>query len=372
MKRIVCEMCGSNDFIKQDGTYICESCGTKYSVEEAKKMMIEGTVDVSGSTVKVDTSGELANLYKIARRAKDDNNGENAAKYYDMILVKDPTSWEAAFYIVYFKAVECKIAQIRSAAISVNNCEDSVLCLIRDYVPKSEQLAAVREVLLRSALIANMLADAAENHYNGISLNIRNNYTQEYVNNACAARDIMYTCGSQIDRIFGQNKEIAKLAADAWKIGIEIHTKVLPFFADVEYNKRQMVSYAKKIGKYDSNFEKKYVGRYKKPQLEAEIAKLKRTISNAEGGGDGSVVGLIVVFFFTGFLLLGVGAKDDPLYCVLAIIPFVFGALLSILLMRTKTDKALIEKDKAIADSARQELKKLEAELKEIEAELNK
>ena len=119
MKQLTCEMCGSTDLMKQDGVFVCQSCGTKYSVEEAKKMMVEGTVDVTGSTVKVDTSGELANLYQIARRAKDDNNGENAAKYYDMILVKDPTSWEASFYLVYFRAMECKIAQIQSAGISV-------------------------------------------------------------------------------------------------------------------------------------------------------------------------------------------------------------------------------------------------------------
>ena len=100
MKQLTCEMCGSTDLMKQDGVFVCQSCGTKYSVEEAKKMMVEGTVDVTGSTVKVDTSGELANLYQIARRAKDDNNGENAAKYYDMVLMKDPTSWEASFYVV--------------------------------------------------------------------------------------------------------------------------------------------------------------------------------------------------------------------------------------------------------------------------------
>ena len=94
MKQLTCEMCGSTDLMKQDGVFVCQSCGTKYSVEEAKKMMVEGTVDVTGSTVKVDTSGELANLYQIARRAKDDNNGENAAKYYDMVLMKDPTSWK--------------------------------------------------------------------------------------------------------------------------------------------------------------------------------------------------------------------------------------------------------------------------------------
>ncbi len=48
MKQLTCEMCGSTDMVKQDGMFVCQSCGTKYSVEEAKKMMVEGTVSVEG------------------------------------------------------------------------------------------------------------------------------------------------------------------------------------------------------------------------------------------------------------------------------------------------------------------------------------
>ena len=70
MKELVCEMCGSNNLIKQDGLFVCQMCGTKYSVEEAKKMMIEGTVDVSGSTVKVDNSASIENYYKMAEQAQ--------------------------------------------------------------------------------------------------------------------------------------------------------------------------------------------------------------------------------------------------------------------------------------------------------------
>lgn len=280
MRKLICEMCGSTDLIKQDGVFVCQSCGCKYSVEEAKKMMVEGTVDVSGSTVKVDTSDELANLYQIARRAKDDNNSENAARYYDMILVKDPLSWEAAFYVVYFKAMECKIAQIKSAAISVSNCEDSVLSLIRDHVAEDEQELAVKEVMLRSVLIANMLENGSKNHYDGISQDIKSNYLQEYVDNACAARDIAYNCGLQIEKIFGDKEEIAKYASDAWKAGIAIHEKILPFFNDKQSNKNVIVSYAKKIEKYDPAFARPYIVTDKRERLEQEIAALKKTIES--------------------------------------------------------------------------------------------
>lgn len=348
MKQLTCEMCGSTDLLKQDGVFVCQSCGTKYSVEEAKKMMEAGTIDVSGSTVKVDTSGELANLYQIARRAKDDANAENAAKYYDMILIKDPTSWEASFYIVYFKAWNCKIAQIRSAAISVNNCEDSVLYLIKNHVPQDKQLAAVREIVYRSSLIAHMLANGAKSHYDGINSDIKHNYTQEYINNACAARDIMYTCGTQIDRIFGGIPEIGKLAVDAWNDGIEMHKQLLPYFADKSGNEAAMASYAKKAGKYNPAYE-----------LRTEIDTLKRKI--ADHPTEIKLSGMRIFFYILGSFFICAGKILDEIWvclCGVLIVALPFFGFLS--------ERKRVKDNREIVRLARAKLAEKETELRTL------
>ena len=41
MKRMICEICGSSDFIKENGLFLCQSCGAKYSLEEARKIMTD-------------------------------------------------------------------------------------------------------------------------------------------------------------------------------------------------------------------------------------------------------------------------------------------------------------------------------------------
>ena len=68
MKQLTCEMCGGTDLIKQDGVFVCQSCGMKYSVEEAKKMMIEGTVHVVGS-VSIDNAGSYDRIVELAKDA---------------------------------------------------------------------------------------------------------------------------------------------------------------------------------------------------------------------------------------------------------------------------------------------------------------
>lgn len=105
MKALVCEMCGSPEIVKKDGYYVCQSCETKYTVEEARKMMIEGSVDVSGSTVKVDNSAFVEKYLSNARRAYAKEDWEEVEKYYNMVEQNDPTNMEAVFFSAFGKAM---------------------------------------------------------------------------------------------------------------------------------------------------------------------------------------------------------------------------------------------------------------------------
>ena len=65
MNTIKCELCGASELTKRDGMFVCDYCGTKYSLEEARKMMVEGTVEVTG-TVRIDNSDQTRGLMQIA------------------------------------------------------------------------------------------------------------------------------------------------------------------------------------------------------------------------------------------------------------------------------------------------------------------
>ena len=106
MKQIVCEVCGSNDLVKEDGCFICQYCGAKYSPEEAKRLIVEvnGKVDVSGSKVIVDNTSFVERSLENARRAKAKEDWEECEKYYNMVEQYEPTNIEAIFYSSYGKA----------------------------------------------------------------------------------------------------------------------------------------------------------------------------------------------------------------------------------------------------------------------------
>lgn len=96
MKPLTCEMCGSTNILKQDGVFVCQSCGTKYSVEEAKKMMVEGVVNIEGK-VKIDQSDKVPNLLSLAQNAIDSLNVDEAESYVKRILEIDCDNAQAWF-----------------------------------------------------------------------------------------------------------------------------------------------------------------------------------------------------------------------------------------------------------------------------------
>ena len=171
MKKLTCEMCGSTDLVKQEGVFVCQSCGSKFSVEEAKRMMVEveGTLEVAGK-VTVDNRAKLDNLYKLARRAIDGGNIEKAAQYYEQILLEDPNNWEPAFYSAYFSAVQ-KYKNGRSAIENavglVGGCLDSVFELIEKIQNINERDTAFNEVEnLVSVFLDRMYEEMNTEHKN--------------------------------------------------------------------------------------------------------------------------------------------------------------------------------------------------------------
>lgn len=118
MKVIKCEMCSSSDVIKNGDYFVCQSCGTKYTVEAAKKLMIEGTVDIQG-TVKVDQGDTIKNYLEMAKIAVESEDASSAEKYTTKILELDPNNCQAWIYKAKMIGWDSSIANDKTKAAIV-------------------------------------------------------------------------------------------------------------------------------------------------------------------------------------------------------------------------------------------------------------
>lgn len=254
MKQLTCEMCGGTDLMKQDGIFVCQSCGMKYSAEDAKKLIIEGTV-------KIDNSKKLDDLYKLARQAKASNDSENAANYYGMIKQEDPDSWEAAFYNVYYRAMQTKIAFIASAANSITNSFGVVFALIKKEPSADARKFAVTDILLHVTSICSLFESNARSTLKsswdnmfGTSSNsgdICIKYFQEYHSRSEAVFNMLFTLAAIIERDYSNNKDMMGLAVMAWKAGLQYWVNDYLMFDDAAYNKNLAeTKYAAKVRQY--------------------------------------------------------------------------------------------------------------------------
>lgn len=94
MAAITCELCGSNDVVKQGEFFICQHCGTKYSLEDAKKLI---------GTVQIDNSNFVEKYLENGRRARAKFDWAEAEKYYNLVEQNAPQNIEALFYSAYAK-----------------------------------------------------------------------------------------------------------------------------------------------------------------------------------------------------------------------------------------------------------------------------
>ena len=61
MAQLTCELCGSTQFVKDNGVFVCQGCGTKYTLEEARAMLTGATAaPAPAQTVVVPTATYVA------------------------------------------------------------------------------------------------------------------------------------------------------------------------------------------------------------------------------------------------------------------------------------------------------------------------
>lgn len=124
MKRMVCEMCGGSDLQKQDGIFACNSCGCKYSVEEARKLMIESSLDTSQDLRSI-TSHDIINSELSNENLTDSNNSDKVVTHIENNQITSSSIW---IWVVCIIAVVLLSIYVINTGENNNYRDDIVAC----------------------------------------------------------------------------------------------------------------------------------------------------------------------------------------------------------------------------------------------------
>ena len=235
MKKMLCEICGGEELLKQDGFFVCQSCNAKYSVEEAKNLLVEVDAPAKPAPkkpkatkpvkVKQDSENKLENLFKAAENARETNNSRSAILYYEKIAQKDPNAWEPLFYIPILRLDSITNGEIGSAAVAVYSCLEKVFSMVRKkYTNSKRQLEVIGEIFNQSYDAAQTLAAASQSFFESLTydkgkiMRVATSYYDEHVERYRHIEEIMRLCGHGIERNFDMNiREVQEYVAASWE-----------------------------------------------------------------------------------------------------------------------------------------------------------
>lgn len=105
MGRFACELCGANNLVKDDGLFVCQNCGCKYTLEEAKKLM-SGDVAQVADGGSVDRSERIKSYLMLSESALRAGVEDEALHYAIAALevdARDLGAWRAKMRALFAK-----------------------------------------------------------------------------------------------------------------------------------------------------------------------------------------------------------------------------------------------------------------------------
>ena len=233
MKRLTCEMCGSTDMLKEEGAFVCQSCGCKYSVEEAKKMMVEvegtvevkGTVEVTGS-VKIDHQDEYENYILVAKQLLSGGSWQSGYDACEKALALSPTSGEAWFIKAKYlnkhgyKSEEEIVSAFKYAFEYLKDSERDMVCeTIFNIVDEEVKTATVHKLNFRKWCLFitgldQLTVEEKNDLYKNKIVNWYKNVYSSYMASKHGSLDAYVAwcvrCGSSKNEDWWRNRELCK------------------------------------------------------------------------------------------------------------------------------------------------------------------
>lgn len=216
MKHLTCEICGNNDIIKQNGIFVCQSCGCKYSREEVKNLAFIEGCSIKETNIDLAKRHIIKDLFSIAENSRSAADNENTQKYYEFILMLSPDNNEARFYSLYYKLLNLSVNDFGD--ILKEFAESLKFYVQTEVYENKNSYADLSDILINSSSLYKKLIERFSNRWdNAINFVIHSGLTMNTNEKLYNHKNVKYYNFKNADFLNSQAKLMYDTAKDEFK-----------------------------------------------------------------------------------------------------------------------------------------------------------
>lgn len=161
-------------------------------------------------------SEQLDKYLKLARRAREEDNTEDAKKYYDMARTEDADNMEAKFFYSYYKLMDGTKGEAYGAYMNLCKGLSTIVRDISESDDSDEEKCKLLSDICVNFSTLPLFINRILNELNKGN----NNHLSEIRSSGKAGMIALYCLGDDVAKYFGNKEQFMKVAAEFWKAGV--------------------------------------------------------------------------------------------------------------------------------------------------------
>ena len=199
---------------------------------------------------------QLEKYLKLARRAREENNSEDAKRYYDMVRTEDPDNVEARYFYAYYRVWDGKKGECYGNFVDFCKVFSTVVRSVSEWEVEMSEKESLIQAILPSASgmvlsvrkIQTELWEASSKAQNTTDANKYNGQKKKVEKSGI---EMMYALGDDIAKYFADNETLKAVKLSAWKKGAEFNQQ----FPYCGIDKTAIETYVAKIKQIEPSYE---------------------------------------------------------------------------------------------------------------------
>ena len=167
---------------------------------------------------------QLEKYLKLARRAKEEDNTEDAKKYYDMVRTEDPDNVEARFFYSYYRLWDGTKGESFGKYLDFCKTVSTIVRAVQETdAPDEFKKSLLVEIFNSIKGTPISITRIQKDLWQSASDSQKPKYNSQQKESSKVGIEMLYGFGDNIAKAFANDAGFTSIAVDSWKAGVALN-----------------------------------------------------------------------------------------------------------------------------------------------------